>query len=194
MVDEGTFDIVEKSGGYFYVTFHGYDYKRRLAARGVARTTDFQHWDTRGGDLPGDAIFAAADCQGWGGGKENHSRPHLEHASTSSVKILRNGSWGPLKFCTTTTTPVDFEIACIDPRSWSRLTIHPHSPCGHPTARTGLRPTHVSELIATLKYLNVMSCRCLGGTDLHPEKGAEQGTPGHRRGTHVLWRRTRGTE
>jgi|EP01046_Picozoa_sp_COSAG06_P032926 hypothetical protein len=65
MVDEGTFDIVEKSGGYFYVTFHGYDYKRRLAARGVARTADFQHWDTRGGDLPGDAIFAAADCEGW---------------------------------------------------------------------------------------------------------------------------------
>ena len=44
MIDEGTFHIVEKVGEYFYVTFHGYDYQRRLAARGVARTTDFQHW------------------------------------------------------------------------------------------------------------------------------------------------------
>ncbi len=65
MIDEGTFHIVEKVGAYFYVTFHGYDYKRRLAARGVARTTDFQHWHTTGGDLPGDVIFAAADCQPW---------------------------------------------------------------------------------------------------------------------------------
>lgn len=65
MVDEGTFHIVEKLGPYFYVTFHGYDYKRRLAARGVARTTNFHHWETDAGDLPGDAIFAAADCQGW---------------------------------------------------------------------------------------------------------------------------------
>ena len=42
-----------------------YDYARRQAARGVARTTNFWQWDTSGGDLPGDAIFAAADCQPW---------------------------------------------------------------------------------------------------------------------------------
>jgi hypothetical protein len=45
MVDEGTFQIVEKRGGDFYVTFHGYDYKRRRAARGVARTADFATWE-----------------------------------------------------------------------------------------------------------------------------------------------------
>jgi hypothetical protein len=45
MVDEGTFQIVEKRGGDFYVTFHGYDYTRRRAARGVARTADFATWE-----------------------------------------------------------------------------------------------------------------------------------------------------
>lgn len=65
MVDEGTYHIVEKIDGYFFVTFHGYDYQRKQAARGVARTKDFEQWDVTGGGLPGDAIFAAADCQPW---------------------------------------------------------------------------------------------------------------------------------
>eukprot|EP01047_Picozoa_sp_COSAG01_P045956 COSAG01_NODE_4274_length_5190_cov_1.718916_5_plen_697_part_00 len=67
MIDEGTFDIVEKVGAEFIVTFHGYDYQRRQAARGVARTADFVVWEVRGGvaNLPGDAIFTAADCQRW---------------------------------------------------------------------------------------------------------------------------------
>ena len=67
MVDEGTPEIVEKAGGDFYVTFHGYDYERKLGARGVARTPDFATWAVTGGAgaLPGDAIFSAADCAGW---------------------------------------------------------------------------------------------------------------------------------
>eukprot|EP00658_Telonema_sp_P-2_P073843 TRINITY_DN6297_c0_g1_i1.p1 TRINITY_DN6297_c0_g1~~TRINITY_DN6297_c0_g1_i1.p1 ORF type:complete len:522 (+),score=39.78 TRINITY_DN6297_c0_g1_i1:251-1816(+) len=67
MVDEGTPQIVEKVGGDFYVTFHGYDYARKAAARGVARTADFVTWEVTGGaqPLPGDVIFAAADCSGW---------------------------------------------------------------------------------------------------------------------------------
>lgn len=67
MVDEGTFDIVEKAGADFIVTFHGYDYQRRKAARGVARTADFVTWEVTGGaaGLPGDAIFAATDCEHW---------------------------------------------------------------------------------------------------------------------------------
>ena len=66
MVDEGTPEIVEKVGADFYVTFHGYDYARKLAARGVARTADFTTWEVTGGLLPGDVIFSAADCAGWG--------------------------------------------------------------------------------------------------------------------------------
>lgn len=67
MVDEGTPEIVEKVGGDFYVTFHGYDYSRKLAVRGVARTPDFASWQVTGGAgaLPGDVIFSAADCNSW---------------------------------------------------------------------------------------------------------------------------------
>lgn len=67
MGDEGTPEIVEKRGGEYYVTFHGYDYKRKQAARAVARTADFVVWNVTGGaePLPGDAIFTAQDCQGW---------------------------------------------------------------------------------------------------------------------------------
>jgi hypothetical protein len=66
MVDEGTPEIVEKSNdGEFYVTFHGYDYARKQAARGVARTSDFVNWNVIGGagGLSGDVIFSREDCQ-----------------------------------------------------------------------------------------------------------------------------------
>ena len=68
MVDEGTPEIVEKVGGDFIVTFHGYDYGRKRSARGVARTPDFATWAVTGGagaPLPGDVIFSAADCATW---------------------------------------------------------------------------------------------------------------------------------
>ena len=60
--DEGTPQIVEKAFGEFFITFHGYDYSRNKAVRGVARTEDFVSWNTAGGGLPNDAIFSAADC------------------------------------------------------------------------------------------------------------------------------------
>ncbi len=65
MVDEGTPEIVEKIAGEFYVTFHGYDYTRKQAARGVARTSDFVAWNVVGGagGLSGDVIFSQDDCQ-----------------------------------------------------------------------------------------------------------------------------------
>jgi hypothetical protein len=61
--DEGTPQIVEKVDGEFIVTFHGYDYTSKHAARGVARTADFVTWETTGGAsaLPGDAIFARGE-------------------------------------------------------------------------------------------------------------------------------------
>ena len=40
--DEGTPDIIEKRLGYYYVSFHGYDCDANKAARGVAKTSD---WD-----------------------------------------------------------------------------------------------------------------------------------------------------
>jgi hypothetical protein len=66
MVDEGTPQIVEKTlNGDFIVTFHGFDYVRKKAARGVARTLDFVQWEVNGGGLPGDVIFSSEDCNGW---------------------------------------------------------------------------------------------------------------------------------
>jgi len=61
--DEGTPDIVEKRGGYYYVTFHGWDPKDDRGYRGVAKTADFRHFITDAPDLPNDAMFTAEDCQ-----------------------------------------------------------------------------------------------------------------------------------
>ena len=65
MGDEGTPEIVEKMAGDYYVTFHGYDYTRKRAARGVARTRDFVDWNVTGGEgrLSGDVMFSSEDCQ-----------------------------------------------------------------------------------------------------------------------------------
>eukprot|EP00040_Diaphanoeca_grandis_P043837 m.269238 g.269238 ORF g.269238 m.269238 type:complete len:470 (-) comp83218_c0_seq1:224-1633(-) len=67
MGDEGTPQIVQQVGGDFYVTFHGYDYNRKRAVRGVARTPDFVTWDIVGGadPLSGDVIFSDLDCTHW---------------------------------------------------------------------------------------------------------------------------------
>jgi len=67
-IDEGTPDIVYKKNGYFYVTFHGFDYSAKKGFRGVAKTTDFHHWVTSGPDLPNGPIFAAPECQAWNPG------------------------------------------------------------------------------------------------------------------------------
>jgi len=61
--DEGTPDIVEKRGGYYYVTFHGWDPKDDRGVRGVAKTADFRHFITAAPDLPNDAMITAANCQ-----------------------------------------------------------------------------------------------------------------------------------
>ncbi len=37
--------------GYFYVTFHGYDYIHKLGVRGVAKTVDFVNWITDAPDI-----------------------------------------------------------------------------------------------------------------------------------------------
>jgi len=67
-VDEGTPEIVQKDAdGYFWVTFHGYDYQAVSSARGVAKTRDFSRagWVVSGGGVPGDAIFSHLDCDSW---------------------------------------------------------------------------------------------------------------------------------
>lgn len=65
VVDEGTPEIVRKSNGYFFVTFHGFDYKNLLGVRGVAKTKNFVQWEVEASDLPGDVIFSQLDCSSW---------------------------------------------------------------------------------------------------------------------------------
>jgi len=67
-LDEGTPDIVYKKNGYFYVTFHGFNYSTKQGYRGVAKTKDFHYWKTSGPDLPNGPIFAAPECQAWNPG------------------------------------------------------------------------------------------------------------------------------
>ena len=46
--DEGTPDIVYKKNGYFYVTFHGFNYStKRGFPRKFVKTADFHHWHHR---------------------------------------------------------------------------------------------------------------------------------------------------
>jgi hypothetical protein len=67
MVDEGTTQIIRKTNGYYYVTFHGANISggKSTGARGVARTRDFRTWEVSGADLPGNAMLAPADCNPW---------------------------------------------------------------------------------------------------------------------------------
>ena len=67
-IDEGTPDIVKKSNGFFYVTFHGYDPDTQSGYRGIAKTPDFREWTVDSRDLPDDALFSARDCQSWNPG------------------------------------------------------------------------------------------------------------------------------
>lgn len=87
-VDEGTPDIVEKRDGYFYVTFHGYDYSGNSAARGIAKTADWDHWIVASYDLPDDAIFSSIDCQNW---SENWASDYC--VGGGEADILRDGDY-----------------------------------------------------------------------------------------------------
>jgi len=57
--DEGTFEIVEKAGEYFYVTFHGYDGTNGY--RGVVKTRDFKVYEP----INNGPIFDRTDCASW---------------------------------------------------------------------------------------------------------------------------------
>lgn len=63
--DEGTFNIFNYDGTYYWVAFHGYDGVRGY--RGIAKTADFQNWiagDPSQG-VPADAVSDVYDSAGW---------------------------------------------------------------------------------------------------------------------------------
>ena len=63
--DEGTPEILGKHKGLYIVTFHGWLPSTGQGVRGVAGTKDFRSWQTKGNDLPNDAIFTFKDCYTW---------------------------------------------------------------------------------------------------------------------------------
>ena len=64
--DEGTFDIFQFDGTYYWVTFHGAANANStvLGFRGMAKTTDFVHWvaGNQSADLPQDAVLDRNDA------------------------------------------------------------------------------------------------------------------------------------
>ena len=63
--DEGTFNIFQFDGTYYWVTFHGFDGARGY--RGMAKTTNFVTWiaGNAAQGLPTDAIFDRNDTTAW---------------------------------------------------------------------------------------------------------------------------------
>lgn len=100
--DEGTPQILGKSGDYFYVTFHGTSGSGD-GYRGAAKTQDFRTWITRAGDLPGDNMYGTQDCESWNPGCVGGTAAH----------ILRQGGY----FYMVIEAPT-FSISCIRGQRW----------------------------------------------------------------------------
>ncbi|WP_415062156.1 hypothetical protein [Bdellovibrio sp.] len=60
--EEGTPQIVTRTGGWFYITFHGF--KDGMGYRGMAKTQDFSTWVTADVDLPRGPLYKSSHCQG----------------------------------------------------------------------------------------------------------------------------------
>jgi hypothetical protein len=58
--EEGTPDIIEKRGEYFYVSFHAMSWPT-YSLRALAKTKDFKTWET----VNNDAIFDKDNCKNW---------------------------------------------------------------------------------------------------------------------------------
>lgn len=64
-VDEGTPEIVSKTGRDFLITFHGFAPLSGRGFRGQALTRDFRQWRVTGAGLLGAPILGSADCAAW---------------------------------------------------------------------------------------------------------------------------------
>lgn len=64
-VDEGTFDIFQYDGRYYWVSFHGFDGINGF--RGIAKTADFHSWIAGSSyqGVPTDAVLNPSDANNW---------------------------------------------------------------------------------------------------------------------------------
>jgi len=101
--DEGTPDIVFKRGGYFYVTFHGFNYAARTSYRGVAKTSDFNNWILSAPDLPIDAMLGPENRAAW--------EPNCVGAGMSTTLVV--GGYQYMAFEAPTKT-----LICTNGQNW----------------------------------------------------------------------------
>lgn len=104
--DEGTFDIIEKKSGYYYVSFHGYS--NPYGFRGIAKTKDFVNWVTNDSDLPGDAILTKYDAQSWREAWQEDGNIGIGHSQT-----MKSGN-----YYYTIVEASDKGLECIDGQNW----------------------------------------------------------------------------
>lgn len=123
--DEGTFDIFDYDGEYYWVAFHGFDSTHGF--RSAAKTANFQDWiagdESRG--VPADALHDLADAQEWredwqaifgntgtGAGamfKEGDFYYHLVEASDVNLTCSYNQNWNYGLFRSTSLTNTSWE-------------------------------------------------------------------------------------
>lgn len=86
--DEGTPQIVLKSGNEWYVTFHGASNNNGVihGYRGLAKTSDFQNWTA----LAGDCIVDEKDAKGWNVEWNNTS---VKAIGAGAANIMKEGSY-----------------------------------------------------------------------------------------------------
>lgn len=145
--DEGTFDIFNFDGTYYYVAFHGYDGTNGY--RGIAKTTNFTTWiagDPAQG-VPTDAVFDRNDSQLWreswasnqsiGGGagtilKESNEYYQIVEGADLNLSCTNNQNWDLGIYRSTDLTST----------SWEPL------PQGNPIVYSGRTPDEAGGTIA----------------------------------------------
>ena len=106
--DEGTFNIFQFDGTFYWVSFHGYDGVRGY--RGIAKTRDFVSWiagDTAQG-VPGDAVVDLNDARGW---REGWAGGSPIGAGAGSI-LIENG------IAYLATEVADTNLGCIPGQHW----------------------------------------------------------------------------
>lgn len=110
-VYEGTPQILWKKNGHYYVTFHGgrnLGYAAVDSFRAVVKTRDFVNWVTEGGDLPGDALISAKECNQWGMNWINDTCVGIGSAS-----LLRSGGHNYML-----AEAMDMNLVCQQGQNW----------------------------------------------------------------------------
>lgn len=106
--DEGTFNIFNFDGTYYWVSFHGYDGVRGY--RGIAKTTDFVNWvaGNQSEGLPTDSIVDRYDALNW---RESWNNGGPIGAGAASI-LLDNG------FFYMAAEVSDTDLGCTPGQNW----------------------------------------------------------------------------